>query len=271
MQNALIVLAIVFYLISTIYFSIRFFLKKAKMRTLAFLFLLLGFFTHGLNLLVFALEQHRFPAASFVEASGTLTWLILLLFLLFSRRSEMDAAGVALLPVTVVSLLIGAFAPEPSNASIQPMIKGGWIYVHTPLMILSVASLTISFVMALMYLLQEKQLKSKHPAFLYYRLPSLEICEDYVYKSLGLGFFLLTFGIVTGMIWSKYLRNVYWSWDIKEVWAVITWGLYAILVQGRMLAAWRGRKAAYLAIIGFALILFTFAGVSLLSKGYHTF
>jgi cytochrome c-type biogenesis protein CcsB len=153
----------------------------------------------------------------------------------------------------------------------EPVLTAGWIYIHIPLMILSVASLTISFLTAIMYLIQEKQLKSKKPSFFLDRLPSLEAADAISYKSLWLGFFLLTLGMVTGMIWSKYLRHVYWNWDSKEIWAVITWALYAILLHGRMLSAWRGRKAAYLAIVGFLLIVFTFAGVSLLFNVYHSF
>ena len=195
---------------------------------------------------------------------------MILLFVAFVRRYQMDAAGFLLIPLAIGSLLVTVFLPQ-AEIEMQPLLKAGWIYIHIPLMILSVAALSISFMMAVMYLLQERQLKSRQPAFFSYRLPSLELCEDVGYKSLWFGFFLLTVGIVTGMIWSKYLRNVYWSWDYKEIWALITWGLYAVLIHGRMLAAWRGRKAAYLAIVGFVLILFTFAGISLLSKGYHTF
>ena len=122
-----------------------------------------------------------------------------------------------------------------------------------------------------MYLIRERQLKQKRSSRLVDRLPSLEASDLISYRSLWFGFFLLTLGIVTGMILSKYLHGRYWSWDEKENWAVITWALYAVLLHGRMLSAWRGRKAAYLAIVGFLLIIFTFAGVSLVFKVYHSF
>jgi len=270
MSNVLDALVIVFYALSAVYFGARFFFKKEKTRTLAFLFLLLGLVTHSLDLIVFSLEHRHFPATNFVEAFSLLTCLTILLFVLIARKDEMDALALVLLPITVISIIL-SFLYRSGDQAATPVLRGGWIYIHIPLMILSVASLAISFLMAIMYLLQEKQLKSKHPAFFFDRLPSIEVCEDLSYRSLWFGFFLLTFGIITGSIWSKYLRDVYWSWDHKEVWSIITWALYAVLIHGRMLAAWRGRKAAYLAIVGFVFILFAFAGVSQVFKSYHSF
>jgi cytochrome c-type biogenesis protein CcsB len=182
----------------------------------------------------------------------------------------MEAVGIILIPVGILTLIFKEL--HGSHEQIQePILRAEWIYIHIPIMILSVATLGLTFLLAVCYLIQERQLKSRHPAFLFYRLPSLETCEDLAAKSLRFGFILLTLGILTGMVLSKTVNGRYWSWDYKEIWAVITWFLYAVLVQGRMLAAWRGRKAAYLAIIGFALMLFTFAGVSAIFKSYHAF
>lgn len=271
MTATLAALAVLFYSISTIYYSIKFFLKKEKARHLAFLALILGLVIHGLNLLVFSFEHHRFPAANVAEALSLLSWVIVLLFVWIIRKDEMDSMGVVLLPLAVIFIIFNSLMGHETGKGIEPVMSGGWIYVHIPLMILSMASLFLTFVVSVMYLLQERQLKSKHPAFLYSRLPSLEVCEDLAYKGLWIGFLLLTLGIITGMIWSRYRREVYWSWDYKEIWAVITWALYAVLLHGRMLSSWRGRKAAYLAIVGFAFLLFAFVGVSLVLQTYHSF
>lgn len=270
MWDILAELAILFYGISTIYFVVIFLSKKGKTRTVAFLFLLLGVVTHGLDLLVFGLDQHRIPAANLIETFSLVAWVIMVLFVIVARKDSMEAMGVILIPIAILSLVANAITTG-SAAGIEPLLRGGWIYVHIPLVILSMASLSISFLSSLMYLIQERQLKSKHPAFFYHRLPSLEVCEELSYKSLWAGFFLLTLGIITGMIWSKYLRGVYWSWDYKEIWSLITWALFAFLLHGRMIASWRGRKAAYLAIVGFALMLFTFIGVTSIFQSYHAY
>jgi cytochrome c-type biogenesis protein CcsB len=261
-------IAIILYSISTIFFLLRF-LSQTNTRKPAFLFLGLGLVTHGIDLLVLTFEQHRFPALNFIQAFCSLTFATLFLLLVL-RKKIMETSAVVLLPIAILSIILQILYPAPAE-KLEPVLKAGWIYIHIPLMILSVACLAISFITAIMYLLQEKQLKSKRSSFLLERLPSLEAAEEISYKSLWIGFFLLTLGMVTGMIWSKYLRGRYWSWDYKEIWAMVTWALYAVLLHGRMLSAWRGRKAAYLAILGFVLILFTFAGVSLIFKVYHSF
>jgi cytochrome c-type biogenesis protein CcsB len=270
MWNVLSELAIVFYSVAEIYFVIIFLSKKSKTRTVAFLFLLLGIATHGFYLLVFGLDQHRIPAANLIETFSLVAWVMLAFFAIISRRDSMEAMGVILIPIAILSLIANAIT-RGNAAGVEPLLRGGWIYIHIPLVILSMASLSIAFVSSLMYLIQERQLKSKHPAFFYHRLPSLEVCDDVSYKSLWAGFFLLTLGILTGMVWSKYLRGVYWSWDYKEVWSLITWALYALLLHGRMVASWRGRKAAYWAIVGFALMLFTFIGATTIFQNYHPY
>jgi cytochrome c-type biogenesis protein CcsB len=244
--------------------------KKGKTRAVAILFLLLGIVTHGLDLLVFGLDQHRIPAANLIETFSLVAWVIMVLFVIVARKESMAAMGVILIPIAILSLVSNAITTG-SAAGVEPLLRGGWIYVHIPLVILSMASLSIAFISSIMYLIQERQLKSKHPAFFYHRLPSLEVCEELSYKSLWAGFFLLTLGIMTGMIWSKYLRGVYWSWDYKEIWSLITWALFALLLHGRMIASWRGRKAAYLAIVGFVLMLFTFIGVTSVFQSYHAY
>lgn len=270
MQDLLAIIAAIFYGLSTVYFCVKFFRKNVKTENLALLFLILGLVSHGLNILVFGLEHHRFPAVNLAEASSLVAWLTLLFYTLISRRDSMEAVGIILLPAAILTIIIKEILGFHDQVKV-PIIRGEWVYVHIPIMILSVATLFLTFILAVVYLLQERQLKSRHPAFLFYRLPPLETVEDLASKSLRFGFVLLTLGILTGMVLSKAVNGRYWSWDYKEIWALMTWIVYAVLVHGRMLASWRGRKAAYLAIVGFALMLFTFAGVSMIFKSYHAF
>jgi cytochrome c-type biogenesis protein CcsB len=122
-----------------------------------------------------------------------------------------------------------------------------------------------------LYLLQERMLKSKNFSPLYYRLPSLETLDNINYRCLTFGFPLMTMGIISGAVWANSAWGGYWRWDPKETWALITWFLYAALLHGRLTVGWRGRRAAIFAIIGFASLLFTFLGVNLLLTGEHTF
>ena len=164
MSNILDALSIIFYSLAAIYFGIRFHFKKGNTQKLAVLFLQLGFFTHAIDLLVVALERHRFPASTFVEAFWGLTCLTVFLFLIIFRKRSKEAGAIVLLPITILSILLKFFFPG-TEQTMEPVITAGWIYIHIPLMILSVASLTISSLTSIMYLIQERQLKLKRPSF----------------------------------------------------------------------------------------------------------
>ena len=91
------------------------------------------------------------------------------------------------------------------------------------------------------------------------------------YKTIGLAFPLLTLMIAAGAYWANRTWGSYWSWDPKETWALITWLVYAGYLHMRITRGWRGRRAAYFAIIGFAVVLFTFFGVTYLLPGLHAY
>ena len=124
---------------------------------------------------------------------------------------------------------------------------------------------------AVMYLLQERQLKIKSPGLLYRWLPSLEKLEEINHKAITIGFAFLTFGIIIGFFWARSVPVLDWSWGKKETWSIITWLVYAILLHIRLTSTLRGRKVAYLCILGFGFMLFTFIGISFLFPGLHSF
>ncbi|MCG2830968.1 MAG: cytochrome c biogenesis protein CcsA [Desulfobacteraceae bacterium] len=105
--------------------------------------------------------------------------------------------------------------------------------------------------------------------FFFRRLPSLELLDTAGYTCIVVGFTMLTIGLATGLVYAKMVWGKFWSWDPKEVWSGITWLLYAALLHERLTVGWRGRKAAIMAIVGLAVLLFTFFGVNFLLKGHH--
>jgi cytochrome c-type biogenesis protein CcsB len=102
-------------------------------------------------------------------------------------------------------------------------------------------------------------------------LPSAETLDNLTYKTIGIAFPLLTLMIAAGAYWANRTWGSYWSWDPKETWALITWLVYAGYLHMRITRGWRGRRAAYFAIIGFAVVLFTFFGVTYLLPGLHAY
>ncbi len=102
-------------------------------------------------------------------------------------------------------------------------------------------------------------------------LPSADILDRITYKTICLAFPLLTLMIASGAYWANQTWGSYWSWDPKETWAAITWLVYAGYLHMRITRGWRGRRAAYFAILGFAVVMFTFFGVTYLLPGLHAY
>lgn len=102
-------------------------------------------------------------------------------------------------------------------------------------------------------------------------LPSAETLDQLTYKTIGIAFPLLTLMIAAGAYWANRTWGSYWSWDPKETWALITWLIYAGFLHMRIARGWRGRRAAYFAILGFGVVLFTFFGVTYLLPGLHAY
>lgn len=95
--------------------------------------------------------------------------------------------------------------------------------------------------------------------------------DNLSYRTLGLGFPLLTIGILSGAVWANEAWGSYWSWDPKETWAFITWLIYAIYLHTRITKGWQGTKPALIASIGFIVVWICYLGVNLLSKGLHSY
>jgi ABC-type transport system involved in cytochrome c biogenesis permease subunit len=102
-------------------------------------------------------------------------------------------------------------------------------------------------------------------------LPGTDALDRVTYKTIGIAFPLLTLMIAAGAYWANRTWGSYWSWDPKETWALITWLVYAGYLHMRVTRGWRGRRAAYFAILGFAVVMFTFFGVTYLLPGLHAY
>ncbi|MBA4393957.1 MAG: c-type cytochrome biogenesis protein CcsB, partial [Desulfobacca sp.] len=126
--------------------------------------------------------------------------------------------------------------------------------------------------LSIMYLLKKPMtLKKKENQGLFSYFPDIAVLDDLIYQTIIIGFLLLTLGIVTGSIWAHSAWGTYWSWDPKETWSLITWLVYAALLHARMMKGWHGSRIAWLSIIGFACVLFTYFGVNFILSGLHSY
>lgn len=210
------------------------------------------------------------PVTNLFESLSFFAFSIAGVFLAVEVRYNLRTLGAFVAPLAFAFSIFAAFLPG-EVAGLSPALDSWWLPVHVVLLFVGDAVFTVAFGAAIMYLLQEKQVKRKKMGALFRRLPSLDVLDEINYRCLTIGFPLLTMGIITGSIWAEYAWGSYWSWDPKETWSLITWLLYAALLHGRLTVGWRGRKAAIFAIIGFAALLFTFLGVNLLLPGLHSY
>ena len=223
----------------------------------------LGLLAHAGSIALEAARIHRLPVTDVRSALSFYALLVTVAFFFLYLRYRITSLGLFMLPFVFVLTLISAFRPvRPFDLS---AFRGGWLAVHISSAILGYTALFLTFVAAVMYLMQEKELKSKTPRAFYYRLPSLELCDEIYYRSLLFGLPLLTLGILTGFIWASRTWKGPWEFDPKILASLLSWLIYLVLFSTRVSGAWRGRRAAYVAIFGFATIMATFLGVSLLS------
>lgn len=103
------------------------------------------------------------------------------------------------------------------------------------------------------------------------RLNLADTLDNISYRIIGLGFPLLTIGIIAGAVWANEAWGSYWSWDPKETWALITWLVFAAYLHARITRGWQGRRPAVLAATGFVVVWICYLGVNLLGKGLHSY
>src|SRR3990172_5663312 len=252
MHTVLLKVTALFYLVGALAYLHFIFTLNERSPKLGRMLLLIGVVLHGAGFVARYFVAGYTPITSLFESLTFFAFAIVAVFLAFELRYNLR--------------VLGAFV-----APLAPALNSYWLPVHVILHFFGNAVCVVAFGAAIMYLLMEKELKTKKMGAIFKRLPSLDVLDDINYRCLTIGFPLLTLWIITGSIWAEYAWGSYWSWDPKEVWSLITWLLYAALLHGRLTVGWRGRKAAILAIVGFGAVLFTFLGVNLLLPGLHSY
>lgn len=226
----------------------------------------LGWVFHTLALMVRGVELGRLPLLTLAEVVSAIIWVAVLLELWAERQYRMRVLGAFVLPVV---LMLGLALPTGLRALvIEPRIRSAWILVHVALALIGLAALVLNFAGAVMYVLQERQLKAKRPGAVYYRLPSLETLDLLTYRTLTLGFPFLTAGLLLGVLWAGTAWGSLLTFDPLALFSILMWIVYAATLSGRAVGRWRGRRAAYFAIAGFCVLLLTL-GAGLLFHGRH--
>lgn len=266
MDVTLLKITAVVYLLATASFILYLVLSKELFARLSPLVLLAGLLVHSAALGVHFFQTGYPAVAQFREALSFYGWLMVGAYLVVQIYNRLTVLGCFISPLAFL-MSLAAFAFGAGGQEIPPALRTYWLPLHVTLAFLGNAVFALASGVSVMYLLEEYQLKSKKLPRLYERFPSLETLDRLNYLFLVWGFPLMTLGIVTGSMWAGIQWGTYWSWDPRQISSAITWLLYGTLLQGRIAAGWRGKKAAVLTIIGFAAVLGYFLwGASLFSS-----
>jgi cytochrome c-type biogenesis protein CcsB len=248
---------IALYSLGLLHSILGFYQKRQIFVTIAMGMVACGFLCHTLFVVFIGIERMHFPITNLPESLCFFAWCISLAFMIANFRYRINALGAFILPLVSVLLIVSQIIWE-ENHSIPPRLKSGWVYFHSSVAFLAYAAFFLTFISGILYLVQEKELKGKKFRFLYFRLPSLQVCDELLRRSLYVGFVSMSLTIVSGAFWAQQAWGRFWSWDPKETASLITWGIYFMLINYRLSARWHGRRAAYISILGFASALFTF-------------
>jgi cytochrome c-type biogenesis protein CcsB len=267
MEIFLLKIALLFYFFSTSAFILPLLSSRTVPRALAPALLWTAFVSHIGAIAVRSFAAGYIAVTNFYEAVSFFACLMTGLYLFVQTRVPVAILGVVVSPVGFI-LTLGTFVSYSQVRDLPPALQSIWMPVHVTLAFLGNAVFGVAFSASLVYLLQERQLKGKKSGAFFRRLPSLETLDNLNYRVLAWGFTLLTLGILSGAVWAEYVWGHFWIWEPRPVLSLLTWVLYALLLYYRT-AGWRGRRAAALTIVCFAVLIGSFLGVQLLFPGRH--
>jgi len=204
------------------------------------------------------------PLSNFYESLVFFAWTLPALGLFAFRRYFKGYLGALVSTLACLLLAYASFGGVDSRIKpLMPALKSNWLLIHVVTAFLGYAAFALAFGTAILYLVQERRPRPSLP-------PSAQL-DRLIYRATVLGFLLLTLGILTGAVWAETAWGRYWSWDPKETWSLITWLIYATMLHARLLKGWQGRRIAWLAVLGFLAVMFTYFGVSFLLSGLHSY
>ena len=235
----------------------------------------------------------HFPISNLYESLYFLVWGISLGQLIVEKEYPTPIIPAIVIPVELLTVAFACFVlPEDLKLSsnLVPALRSSWLIMHVSVVMLSYAALIIGSLLSASVLFINKnqplQLRSSSTGIGGFKISNSysinnvgdpmnfshsEELDTLSYRSILLGFVLLTLGLITGAIWANEAWGTWWSWDPKETWAFISWLFYAAYLHMRISRGWQGRRPALLATSGFFVVLICYIGVNFLGVGLHSY
>ena len=240
-------------------------------------------------------ESGHFPISNLYESLCFLAWACTLTQLLVERAWPSPIVAAAATPMGLGCIAFASFAlPDQlqTSAPLVPALRSSWLVMHVSVIMVSYAALLVGSLLSLAVLFTDRgeavELRSSSIGSGGYRkavatteagviqlesvqLSTNEQLDSLSYRTITVGFLMLTVGIVSGAVWANEAWGSYWSWDPKETWALICWLVYAAYLHTRLSRGWQGRRPALVAVVGLVVIAVCYIGVNLLGIGLHSY
>lgn len=244
---------------------------------LAFGLTCIGLTLHIFAVLTRGLAEDRVPWGNMYEFIGAFTCMAVLVLVVFSVRFRAYYTGLFVLLPVVLGLGIDLTWIYTPAGSLVPALQSYWIAIHVTAMIVAIGLFIFGAVVTTLYLLadrSQRRVAAGQPSWsagIWRHLPVPAVLDRLAYRSVLFGFPVWTFGVMAGAIWADHAWGRYWGWDPKETWSFITWVVYAMFLHARATAGWRGRRAAWIQLAGFACLMFNVIGINLWVTGLHSY
>lgn len=261
-MNVLFFGTLILYFIAVVLQFVGVVFKKERIIGAAWALFVAAFAAHTVFIVVRGILAHRLPLSNQFEFATAFSWGVSLLLLIARVRRRADWLATAAIPMAFVILSYAAIQPKEIT-ELMPALKSSWFAFHIGSAVFSYAAFILAGCAGLRYLLLVKKPDADE-----LRLRQIDY---FGYRMIALGFLLLTVVILTGAIWAEQAWSSFWTWDPKEVWALITWIIYAVYLHLRLLRRRSGKGMAWFAVIAVPVVLFTFAGVNTLLPGLHSY
>ncbi|WP_163336808.1 c-type cytochrome biogenesis protein CcsB [Desulfopila sp. IMCC35008] len=212
------------------------------------------------------------PLTNMYESVVFFAWTIIFIYLIIEWKFKTKIIGAFAVPFAAVAMMYASLSTN-INKTINPLVpalQSNWLIAHVVTCFIGYAAFAVAAGLGLMYLLKYHFGSDSEKSVLS-RLPDFKVIDDITHKTMVFGFLWLSAGIITGAIWANSAWGTYWSWDPKETWSLITWFVYAVTLHARYTRGWSGGRIAWLALLGFISVLFTYYGVNFLLSGLHSY
>ena len=269
LQLPLLWLMLAAYTGALVVYGMGFWARNVKLQYLATKIVYAGLVFTAAALILRSVLIGGLPLNNGFEFGLCFVFVAALAYVIIEKRFSIGAIGLFVMPILVV-LGVWLVSIDLTIEPVMPALRSYWLAVHVSAAVISYGAFAVSFAVSIAYLLKDKT-GEQADSRLAQSLPSLKVLDEITYKLIFIGLPFLTIMLVTGAVWAEYAWGAFWSWDPKETWALITWLVYAIYLHTRFLKGFKGRRAAWLSVLGFAAVIFTFFGVSYLLPGMHSY